>query len=69
MEIGNNIEKIINELLIRIAQEFKLEFEEALETVALSELVNELSERGNIGDKNIDEIYSQLRNEITEGRG
>lgn len=69
MEMGNNIEKIINELLIRTAQEFKLEFEEALETVALSELVNELSERGNIGDKNIDEIYSQLRNEITEGRG
>ncbi len=60
-------EKILTELVLRTAQRFNLSTQDALDTVAMSRLANELSEKGNYNNLSLDELTAQLLNEISKG--
>ena len=60
-------EKILTELVLRTAQHFHLNPQDALATVAMSRMANELSEKGNCNNLSIDELTAQLLDEISKG--
>lgn len=63
--MDDKITDILVELVERIANYFKLEREEAIEVVALSNITNKLSENTSLKDIDIEEITNNLISEIS----
>ena len=61
-----NIEKILSELVMRVASNFKIDIQDALAAVATSSLANKLSRDGNIGNLSIDELSERIFTEISK---
>lgn len=59
-----SVENILSELVIKTAGHFGLESDEALAAVAQSRLADELSSHGNHRNLTIEQLCSELFNEI-----
>lgn len=60
-------ERILTELVLRTARHFNLAPQDALATVAMSRMANELSEKGNCNNLSLDQLTAQLLDEISKG--
>lgn len=63
--MNNSIDQILSTLVIKVADHFGFEVQDALAAVAQSKTANELSARGNEGNLTIDQICQKLYNEIS----
>lgn len=62
-----NIEQLLSYLVVEVARKFKIDIEEAMEAVALSPLINNITD-GNIDDEFLKEdIRDKLFEEIING--
>ncbi|MDE5970133.1 MAG: hypothetical protein K2K27_03375 [Muribaculaceae bacterium] len=59
-----SIEKILSELVFRVAKQFNLDLQDALGVVAQSKLANELANNSQPINKSIDELSNNLYKEI-----
>lgn len=65
--MDTSVEQILSELVIRVAEHFNLEPHDALAAVAQSKLANELTNDGNVRNLSVDELCSELYDEIARG--
>lgn len=63
-----SIDKILSELVLKVARHFNLPPQEAVAVVAQSKLANELSSNGNIANKSLDQLSSELYEEIAKAQ-
>lgn len=62
--MDTSIEKILLELVARVAEHFKFDSEDALAAVAQSRMANELALVGNVRNLSMEQICSEICNEI-----
>ncbi|MDE6669057.1 MAG: hypothetical protein K2K26_05190 [Muribaculaceae bacterium] len=62
----NPIEKLLAELVFKVADHFNLDAQEALAVVAQSKLANELSRNGNCYNLTLNQLSEKLYDEIAK---
>lgn len=62
--MDTSIEKILSELVAKVAEHFKFDSEDSLAAVAQSRIANELALVGNVRNLSIDQICAEVYNEI-----
>lgn len=62
-----SIEKILSELVSKVAKHFNLDPQDALAAVAQSGLANELSHSGNVRNLSFDQLCEEIYDEIANG--
>ena len=62
-----SVEYILSELVIRVADYFNFDPQDALAAVAQSKLANELTRDGNVRNMSIEQLSSEICNEIARG--
>lgn len=65
--MDTSIDKILSELVIKVIEHFNINPQDALAAVAQSRLANELSRDGNTRNLSIEELCSELYDEIAKG--
>ena len=65
--MDTSIDKILSELVIKVIEHFNMNPQDALAAVAQSRLANELSRDGNSRNLSIEELCSELYDEIAKG--
>ena len=65
--MDTSIDKILSELVIKVIEHFNMNPQDALAAVAQSRLANELSRDGNTRNLSIEELCSELYDEIAKG--
>ena len=63
--MDKTIEKTLGELVVRVMEHFNMDSETAIGAVCMSELANELSEKGNTQNLSIDQLCDRLYKEIS----